>query len=177
MPGGTFVTTGHTSGSAGAGMTACAVADCAPRLPALMAVNVPPRNVRRFIMPDLPQGKVVRNLRCGGVPASRPRLAGARLSKGLRRRRGRVRRARRLVAVLTATARLARWIGPGRTGPERRIRERIGPTPSANSPHRSLALLERRKGTVFVLRLGVGRAPVIVGSADVGRRQHHGREG
>src|SRR5262252_11174095 len=55
MPGGTFVTTGHTSGSAGAGMTACAVADCAPRLPALMAVNVPPRNVRRFIMPDLPQ--------------------------------------------------------------------------------------------------------------------------
>src|SRR5262245_66450900 len=80
-------------------------------------------------------------------------------------------------AVLTATARLARWIGPGRTGPERRIRERIAPTPSANSRHRSLALLERRKGTVFVLRLGIGRAPVIVGAADIGRRQHHGREG
>src|SRR6516164_1199994 len=55
MPAGTFVTTGHTSGSAGAGMTACAVADGAPRLPALMAVNVPPRNARRLIMSDLPQ--------------------------------------------------------------------------------------------------------------------------
>jgi len=73
---------------------------------------------------------------------------------------------------------LARWLGgPGPAGPERRIRERIGPTPSANSPHRGLALLERRKGTVFVFRLGIDRAPVIVGAADVGRRQHHGREG
>ena len=73
---------------------------------------------------------------------------------------------------------LARWLGgPGPAGPERRIRERIGPTPSANSPHRGLALLERRKGTVFVFRLGLGRAPVIIGAADVGRRQHHGREG
>jgi hypothetical protein len=72
---------------------------------------------------------------------------------------------------------LARWLGPRRTGPERRIRERIWPTPSANSPHRSLALLERRKGTVFVFRLGIGRAPVIVGAADVGRRQRQGRKG
>src|SRR6516225_4892211 len=54
MAAGTFVTTGHTSGSAGAGMTACAVADGAPRLPALMAVNAPPRNARRLIMSDLP---------------------------------------------------------------------------------------------------------------------------
>src|SRR5262249_59714278 len=78
-------------------------------------------------------------------------------------------------AVLTATARLARSIGPGPTGPERRIGERIGPTPSANSPHRRLALLERRKGTVFVLRLGIGRAPVIVVAAHLGRRQRHRR--
>src|SRR5262245_14752553 len=81
-----------------------------------------------------------------------------------------------LAAALTAAARLARWLGPAPTGPERRIRERIGPTPSANSPHRSLALLERRKGTVFVFRLGIGRAPVIVGAADVGRRQRQGRQ-
>src|SRR5262249_45711583 len=80
-------------------------------------------------------------------------------------------------AVLTGTARPGGWVGPGRHRPRARIRKRIGPTPSANSPHRSLALLERRKGTVFVLRLGIGRAPVIVGAADIGRRQHHGREG
>src|SRR5258708_35227949 len=86
----------------------------------------------------------------------------------------RLTRPRRL--ALTAAARLARWLGPGPTGPERRIGERIGPTPSANSPHRSLALLERRKGTVFVFRLGIGRAPVIVGAADVGRGQHHDRQ-
>src|ERR1700730_2626426 len=55
MPGGNFVTTGHTSGSAGAGMTACAVAEGARRVPALMAVNAPPRNARRLIMSDLPQ--------------------------------------------------------------------------------------------------------------------------
>src|SRR6516162_9310484 len=77
-------------------------------------------------------------------------------------------RPRRLAAALTAAARLARSTGPGPTGPERRVGERIGPTPSANSPHRSLALLERRKGTVFVLRLGIGRAPVVVGAADLG---------
>src|SRR6516162_9369968 len=53
MSAGTFVTTGHTSGSAGAGMTACAVADGAARLPALMVVNAPLRNARRLIMPDL----------------------------------------------------------------------------------------------------------------------------
>ncbi len=80
-----------------------------------------------------------------------------------------MRRPRRLAAALTAAARLSRWLGPAPTGPERRIGERIGPTPSANSPHRSLALLERRKGTVFVFRLGIDRAPVIVGAADVGR--------
>src|SRR5258708_35000743 len=79
--------------------------------------------------------------------------------------------------ALTVAARLSRWLGPAPTGPERRIGERIGPTPSANSPHRSLALLERRKGTVLVFRLGIGRAPVIVGAADVGRRQREGREG
>src|SRR5262245_60622021 len=61
MPGGTFVTTGHTSGSAGAGTTACAVADGAPRLPALMVVNAPRRNVRRFIMSGLPQRGCRRN--------------------------------------------------------------------------------------------------------------------
>src|SRR6516162_1957265 len=177
MPAGTFVTTGHTSGSAGAGTPASAVADGAPRLPALIAVNAPPRNARRYIIPASHRGKVVRNLRRGRVSASRPRLAGARLSKGLRRRRDRMRRGRRLAAALTAAARLSRWLGPAPTGPERRIGERIGPTPSANSPHRSLALLERRKGTVFVFRLGIGRAPVIVGAADVGRRQRHGREG
>src|SRR5262249_1786181 len=80
-------------------------------------------------------------------------------------------------AVLTATAGLAAWIRPGPHRPQRAVTRRIGPTPSANSPHRSLALLERRKGTVFVLRLGIGRAPVIVGAADIGRRQHHGRDG
>src|SRR5215472_12914756 len=55
MPAGTFVTTGHTRGSAGAGTTACPIADGAARLPALMVVNAPPRNVRRLIMADLPQ--------------------------------------------------------------------------------------------------------------------------
>src|SRR5215471_1642127 len=85
------------------------------------------------------------------------------------RHRDGMRRPWHLAAALTAAARLARSTGPGPTGPERRVGERIGPTPSANSPHRSLALLERRKGTVFVLRLGIGRAPVIVGAADIGR--------
>src|SRR5260370_27037861 len=55
MRAGPFVTTGHTSGSAGAGMTACAVADGARRVPALIVVNAPPRNARRLIMSDLPQ--------------------------------------------------------------------------------------------------------------------------
>src|SRR5262249_30648400 len=73
MPGGTFVTTGHTSGSADAGTTACAVADGAPRLPALMVVNAPPRNVRRFIMSGLPsrQGPQKFN-NMAGASASRP---------------------------------------------------------------------------------------------------------
>src|SRR5215831_13373820 len=73
MPGGSFVTTGHTSGSAGAATTACAVADCAPRLPALMVVNAPPRNVRRFIMSGLPsrQGRQKFN-NMAGASASRP---------------------------------------------------------------------------------------------------------
>jgi hypothetical protein len=52
MLGGSFVTTGHTSGSAG--VTACAAADCAPKLPTPVAVNAPPRNVRRFIMSTSP---------------------------------------------------------------------------------------------------------------------------
>src|SRR5262249_27256962 len=69
MPAGTFVTTGHTSGSAGAGTTACPVADGASRLPALMAVNALPRNVRRFIMSGLPsrQGRQKFNNMAGGL--------------------------------------------------------------------------------------------------------------
>src|SRR5262245_58601570 len=73
MPGGSFVTTGHTSGSDGAGTTACAVADGAPRLPALTVANAPPRNVRRFIMSGLPSRQGRQNFNnMAGASASRP---------------------------------------------------------------------------------------------------------
>src|SRR5215813_12637800 len=71
MPGGSFVTTGHTSGSAGFSVTACAAAG-APKPPAPMAVNAPPRNVRRFIMSDLPQRQSRHNLTGSRISASGP---------------------------------------------------------------------------------------------------------
>ena len=66
MPDGSFVTTGHTSGSAG--VTACAVPGRVARLPVPAAVNAPPRNVRRFIMLELLQTKICQNLTSGRTP-------------------------------------------------------------------------------------------------------------
>src|SRR5216684_3215464 len=59
MPGCSLVTTGHTSGPGGVWLTAfcaMAVADCALPVATVTALNVPPRNARRFIMSDLVQG-------------------------------------------------------------------------------------------------------------------------
>src|SRR6516225_197443 len=84
MPGGSFVTTGHTSGSAGFSVTACAAAG-APKPPAPMAVNAPPRNVRRFIMSDLPQRQSRHNLTGSRISASGPlRVEAEKLYLGIR---------------------------------------------------------------------------------------------